>query len=90
MLQPLVVGLGRSGSGLHLRTLARLARRTAATGDPLLALPVVGCDPRAEARGARARPVNSRPSAHWTRPWPGSIPKRRSPMCAPRPGCGTT
>ncbi|MGM0348058.1 Gfo/Idh/MocA family protein [Streptomyces sp. Adlamb9] len=56
MLQPLVVGLGRSGSGLHLRTLARLARRTAATGDPLLALPVVGCDPRAEARGSAGAP----------------------------------
>ena len=47
MLQPLVVGLGRSGSGLHLRTLSRLAGRTAATGDPLVALPAVGCDPRA-------------------------------------------
>ncbi|GHE41446.1 Gfo/Idh/MocA family protein [Streptomyces capitiformicae] len=47
MLQPLVVGLGRSGSGLHLNTLGRLARRTAATGDPLVALPAVGCDPRA-------------------------------------------
>ncbi|QHC32957.1 Gfo/Idh/MocA family oxidoreductase [Streptomyces sp. HF10] len=51
MLQPLVVGLGRSGSGLHLKTLARLARRTEAAGDPLVALPVVGCDPRAEAPG---------------------------------------
>ncbi|POX49315.1 hypothetical protein C3489_25060 [Streptomyces sp. Ru71] len=47
MLQPLVVGLGRSGSGLHLRTLARLAGRTAGAGDPLVALPAVGCDPRA-------------------------------------------
>ncbi|MEU0895585.1 Gfo/Idh/MocA family oxidoreductase [Streptomyces massasporeus] len=47
MLQPLVVGLGRSGSGLHLRTLARLAGRTASTGDPLVARPAVGCDPRA-------------------------------------------
>ncbi|MEV5986147.1 Gfo/Idh/MocA family oxidoreductase [Streptomyces sp. NPDC052051] len=54
MLQPLVVGLGRSGSGLHLRALARLARRTAATGDPLVALPAVGCDPRAEALRAEA------------------------------------
>ncbi|MGV9889142.1 Gfo/Idh/MocA family protein [Streptomyces sp. NPDC003395] len=49
MLQPLVVGLGRSGSGLHLRTLVRLARRSAAAGDPLVALPAVGCDPRARA-----------------------------------------
>ncbi|MFJ6662449.1 Gfo/Idh/MocA family protein [Streptomyces sp. NPDC091383] len=56
MLKPLVVGLGRSGSGLHLKTLARLARRTAATGDPLVALPVVGCDPRAEARGDAGAP----------------------------------
>lgn len=47
MLQPLVVGLGRSGSGLHLRTLARLAGRTGSTGSPLVALPAVGCDPRA-------------------------------------------
>lgn len=56
MLQPLVVGLGRSGSGLHLRTLARLARRTAATGDPLVALPAVGCDPRAGAPGTVGAP----------------------------------
>ncbi|MFF6878157.1 Gfo/Idh/MocA family protein [Streptomyces sp. NPDC012474] len=48
MLQPLVVGLGRSGSGLHLHTLGSLARRTAATGHPLVALPAVGCDPRAD------------------------------------------
>ncbi|MFH8336592.1 Gfo/Idh/MocA family protein [Streptomyces sp. AM6-12] len=54
MLQPLVVGLGRSGSGLHLKTLARLARRTAATGAPLVALPVIGCDPRAGARAGAA------------------------------------
>ncbi|MEU7719539.1 Gfo/Idh/MocA family oxidoreductase [Streptomyces tibetensis] len=47
MLQPLVVGLGRSGSGLHLRTLARLAGRTGRTGHPLVARPPVGCDPRA-------------------------------------------
>ncbi|MCN9242339.1 Gfo/Idh/MocA family oxidoreductase [Streptomyces sp. RY43-2] len=56
MLQPLVVGLGRSGSGLHLRALARLARRTAAMGDPLVALPAVGCDPRAEALRAAGAP----------------------------------
>ncbi|MFH8934051.1 Gfo/Idh/MocA family oxidoreductase [Streptomyces griseosporeus] len=48
MLQPLVVGLGRSGTGLHIRTLARLAERTAAAGDPLVTLPAVGCDPRAD------------------------------------------
>lgn len=47
MLQPLVVGLGRSGSGLHLRTLTRLAGRTGPAGDPLVVLPAVGCDPRA-------------------------------------------
>ncbi|MFG2557190.1 Gfo/Idh/MocA family protein [Streptomyces sp. NPDC048581] len=56
MLQPLVVGLGRSGSELHLRTLVRLARRTAATGDPLVALPAVGCDPRAHALPTRSAP----------------------------------
>ncbi|MEU2925974.1 Gfo/Idh/MocA family oxidoreductase [Streptomyces sp. NPDC007251] len=52
MLQPLVVGLGRSGSGLHLRTLTRLARRSGGsggTGDLPVALPAVGCDPRAAA-----------------------------------------
>ncbi|MFF0461868.1 Gfo/Idh/MocA family protein [Streptomyces mexicanus] len=48
MLQPLVVGLGRSGSGLHLRTLSRLAGRSRTPGDDaLVALPAVGCDPRA-------------------------------------------
>ncbi|OIK26045.1 Gfo/Idh/MocA family oxidoreductase [Streptomyces malaysiense] len=56
MLQPLVIGLGRSGSGLHLRTLARLAPRIAATGDPLVALPVIGCDPRAGAPGSAGTP----------------------------------
>ncbi|MEW2620535.1 Gfo/Idh/MocA family oxidoreductase [Streptomyces sp. NPDC048106] len=56
MLQPLVVGLGRSGSGLHLRTLVRLARRTGATDDPLIALPAVGCDPRAGAPGSAGAP----------------------------------
>ncbi|SFY49667.1 Gfo/Idh/MocA family oxidoreductase [Streptomyces sp. F-1] len=56
MLQPLVIGLGRSGSGLHLRTLVRLARRTAAAGAPLVALPAVGCDPRAGALRAAAEP----------------------------------
>jgi predicted dehydrogenase len=52
VLQPLVVGLGRSGSGLHLRTLTRLARRSGGgggTGDLPVALPAVGCDPRAAA-----------------------------------------
>lgn len=53
MLQPLVVGLGRSGSGLHARTLTRLAGRAAPAddgpdGEPLVALPVIGCDPRAD------------------------------------------
>ncbi|MFI6348197.1 Gfo/Idh/MocA family oxidoreductase [Streptomyces sp. NPDC050560] len=49
MLQPLVVGLGRSGAGLHLRTLRTLAARTGATGTPPVALPAVGHDPRAAA-----------------------------------------
>jgi predicted dehydrogenase len=48
VLQPLVVGLGRSGAGLHLRTLRRLARRTTAAGEPLVSFPAVGCDPRAD------------------------------------------
>ncbi|MER5492650.1 hypothetical protein [Streptomyces sp. NPDC002490] len=43
MLQPLLVGLGRSGVGLHLRTLRKLAHRPV----PLVRLPAVGCDPRA-------------------------------------------
>ncbi|MFD7714159.1 Gfo/Idh/MocA family protein [Streptomyces sp. NPDC059785] len=46
MLQPLIVGLGRSGRGLHLQALARLAR---APDGPLCAVPPVACDPRAEA-----------------------------------------
>lgn len=43
VLQPLVVGLGRSGAGLHMKVLRRLA-----TGDeaPLWAGPLIGCDPR--------------------------------------------
>ncbi|MGQ5637662.1 MULTISPECIES: Gfo/Idh/MocA family oxidoreductase [unclassified Streptomyces] len=52
MLQPLVVGLGRSGSGLHLRTLIRLVRRSESTSvasDLPVTLPAVGCDPRAAA-----------------------------------------
>ncbi|MEU5362359.1 Gfo/Idh/MocA family oxidoreductase [Streptomyces sp. NPDC005925] len=56
MLQPLVVGLGRSGSGLHVRTLARLAGRTGSTDDPLVVLPVVGCDPRASRPRVPATP----------------------------------
>ncbi|MFI9627376.1 Gfo/Idh/MocA family oxidoreductase [Streptomyces sp. NPDC052042] len=41
MLQPLVIGLGRSGAGLHLKALRNLARsRQIPLG------PVVGCDPR--------------------------------------------
>ncbi|MER6691812.1 TIM barrel protein [Streptomyces minutiscleroticus] len=47
MLQPLVVGLGRSGRELHLKTLAR----TAGSPDgPLCAGPPVACDPRPGAR----------------------------------------
>lgn len=41
MLQPLVVGLGRSGAGLHLKALRNLAR----SGRIGLG-PVIGCDPR--------------------------------------------
>jgi len=41
LLQPLVIGLGRSGAGLHLRALRNLAR------SPQIRLaPVIGCDPR--------------------------------------------
>jgi predicted dehydrogenase len=43
MLRPLVVGLGRSGAGLHLKA---LARATARDGHALAARPPVGCDPR--------------------------------------------
>ncbi|GGL61533.1 hypothetical protein GCM10010129_01360 [Streptomyces fumigatiscleroticus] len=46
MLQPLVVGLGRSGRELHLRVLARMAG--APDGSPIAA-PPVACDPRPEA-----------------------------------------
>ncbi|MFF6783090.1 Gfo/Idh/MocA family oxidoreductase [Streptomyces sp. NPDC012510] len=56
MLQPLVVGLGRSGSGLHVKTLARLAGRTGSTGDPPVALPAIGCDPRADVLRLPAEP----------------------------------
>ncbi|MEU8541403.1 Gfo/Idh/MocA family oxidoreductase [Streptomyces sp. NPDC048717] len=59
MLKPLVVGLGRSGSGLHLRTLSRLAGRTAAAGAPLVSLPAVGCDPRAGALRAAGQGPDS-------------------------------
>ncbi|KDQ69582.1 Gfo/Idh/MocA family protein [Streptomyces halstedii] len=41
MLQPLVIGLGRSGAGLHLKALRKLAR----SPDARIA-PVIGCDPR--------------------------------------------
>lgn len=43
MLQPLVVGLGRSGAGLHVRALRRLATNDSPT--PWTA-PLLGCDPR--------------------------------------------
>ncbi|MDQ0994386.1 hypothetical protein [Streptomyces sp. V3I7] len=46
MLQPLVVGLGRSGAGLHLTA---LARATAQAEHPLTIRPPVACDPRPEA-----------------------------------------
>ncbi|WP_335933602.1 Gfo/Idh/MocA family protein [Streptomyces sp. PTD5-9] len=41
MLQPLVIGLGRSGAGLHLRALRNLARSR-----QVRLAPVIGCDPR--------------------------------------------
>ncbi|POX38912.1 hypothetical protein C3486_20820 [Streptomyces sp. Ru73] len=44
MLQPLVIGLGRSGAGLHAKALARLA---ALPEGPLSLAPLVACDPRA-------------------------------------------
>ncbi|WP_326699904.1 Gfo/Idh/MocA family oxidoreductase [Streptomyces sp. NBC_01754] len=40
MLQPLVIGLGRSGAGLHLKALRNLA----SSSDGSIA-PVIGCDP---------------------------------------------
>jgi predicted dehydrogenase len=43
MAQPLVIGLGRSGAGLHLRVLARLRSTTPALFDDQ---PVMACDPR--------------------------------------------
>ncbi|WP_199896519.1 Gfo/Idh/MocA family oxidoreductase [Streptomyces niger] len=46
MLQPLVIGLGRSGAGLHAKALARLAASPEA---PLRTGPLVACDPRPEA-----------------------------------------
>lgn len=46
MLQPLVVGLGRSGAGLHLKALSRLA---SSPDGPLSLGPPVACDPRPEA-----------------------------------------
>jgi predicted dehydrogenase len=46
MLRPLIVGLGRSGAGLHLKVLARTA---AAPDGPLFTGPPIACDPRPEA-----------------------------------------
>ncbi|MFI9024044.1 hypothetical protein [Streptomyces sp. NPDC053560] len=46
MLQPLVIGLGRSGAGLHVKALARLASLPEA---PLAVGPLVACDSRPEA-----------------------------------------
>ncbi|MEU9184377.1 Gfo/Idh/MocA family oxidoreductase [Streptomyces sp. NPDC048484] len=46
MLQPLVVGLGRSGRGLHLKVLTRPA---GSPDGPPWAAPPVACDPRPEA-----------------------------------------
>lgn len=51
MLQPLVVGLGRAGAGLHLKI---LARPVPSWDSALVAGPPVACDPRPEAgRGLR-------------------------------------
>ena len=47
MLHPLVIGLGRSGSGLHLRA---LAKARAAAGDLFTTGPVMACDPDPGAR----------------------------------------
>ncbi|WP_409473361.1 Gfo/Idh/MocA family protein [Streptomyces sp. HC307] len=46
MLQPLIVGLGRSGAGLHLKVLNRMA---SSPDGPLFARPPIACDPRPEA-----------------------------------------
>ncbi|WP_030608767.1 hypothetical protein [Streptomyces sclerotialus] len=46
MLQPLVIGLGRSGAGLHVKALSRLA---SLPETPLADGPLVACDPRPEA-----------------------------------------
>lgn len=43
MLRTLIVGLGRSGAGLHLPVLTRLRRRH---GFPFSDHPIVGCDPQ--------------------------------------------
>lgn len=55
MLHPLVIGLGRSGSGLHLRA---LAKARAAAGELFATGPELACDPdptaRRAATGARA------------------------------------
>ncbi|MFC6063351.1 hypothetical protein [Streptomyces ochraceiscleroticus] len=46
MLQPLVIGLGRSGAGLHVKALARLA---ALSEDPPVTGRLIACDPRPRA-----------------------------------------
>lgn len=62
MLHPLVIGLGRSGAGLHLRA---LAKARAAAGDLFTTGPVLACDTDAEARRAATgvRAVESLPAA---------------------------
>nr|WP_240979560.1 Gfo/Idh/MocA family oxidoreductase [Streptomyces sp. HNM0574] len=47
-MQPLVVGLGRAGAGLHLKVLRKPAGNEDA---PVWSGPVVGCDPRPGAEG---------------------------------------
>ncbi|GAA2796655.1 hypothetical protein [Saccharopolyspora taberi] len=50
MLQPLVVGLGRAGAGLHLRV---LAQSRAAQQELFTSGPVIACDPRPDAVSRR-------------------------------------
>ncbi|MFV0138022.1 Gfo/Idh/MocA family oxidoreductase [Streptomyces sp. HMX87] len=57
MLQPLIVGLGRSGAGLHLKV---LARANSTPDGPFFSGPLIACDPRPEAgRGLRGVTVTS-------------------------------
>ncbi|PZT70749.1 hypothetical protein DN402_07155 [Streptomyces sp. SW4] len=53
MRQPFIVGLGRSGAGLHLRAL----RTAASVSPPPWAGPVIACDPRPDAADGLLPPV---------------------------------